>query len=478
MLAGLFLVLSAHMLFAQQMTPSGFDNYNGSAGALLNPAFLTGSKVYLDINLATADFFLENNMGYLDKDSTGFWDLVRMISKPSYQGPDVYAILYENQNKKNFFVSSRIAGPSAMVQAGRMAFAAGVSLRTVSSGVNLPYEMILYRGRLSDTALVDNRFDNKNISVASLTWAELNLNFAYDLVDRGDTRITAGAGLKILFGIGGAYGAVSQLQYAVPNTTTLDVKNFDSEIAYALPVDYDDFGKTVTDPVFKGHGIGLDAGFLFTRLRTFTDPGEKRLCAKPYADYIYKFGISLMDIGAIRFNRHAERHRFDNKQAVWQQFDTVSTPSIHASMNTLSTVFYGSPGQSLTDTSFFMSLPTTLSIQYDYHFENDFYLGAYWQQPLRFRLRTVRQSPVLAVVPRYETRIFGASLPVTLYNYEKVRLGASVRIYSVTVGTEKLGTLLGIGDLTGMDFYFSIRFNLNKGSCLSYKKGACSNAGY
>ena len=480
-LAGVSLFLMTQMLYAQQMTPLGFDNYNGAAGAMLNPAFLTNSKVYLDINLTTADFFLENNMGYLDKDSTGFWDLVHMITRPSYRGPDVYAILYENHNKKNLFVSSRILGPSVMVQTGKMAFAAGISVRSVSSGVNLPYEIVLSKGRLSDTALVSNSFDNKNFSVASLSWAELNLNYAYDLIDRGDTKLTLGAGLKILFGLGGAYGSVSQLQYSVPNTTTLDVKNFDSEIAYALPVDYNDFGKTVTDPLFKGHGIGLDIGFLFTRLKTFTDPGEKRLCAKPYADYIYKFGISIMDIGSIRFNHHAEKHVFDNREATWQQFDTVSTPSIHAAMATLSTVFYGAPDASLTDTVFAMSLPTTLSIQYDYHFDalhGNLYVGAYWQQPLRFRLRSVRQSPVLAVVPRYETRIFGASLPVTLYNYEKLRLGASLRLYSVTVGTEKLGTFLGIGDLTGMDFYFSIRFNLNKGSCMSYKKGACSNAGF
>ncbi len=464
-------------LSAQQATALGFDNYNGSAGAMLNPAFLTNSKVYLDVNIASGDFFFENNMGYLNKDSTGFWDLVHMVTRPSYQGPDVYADTYKNHNKRNFLASSRIQGPSLMLQDGRMAFAAGISFRTVSSGVNLPYEIVIYKGYLTDTALVNNRFDDKNFSISTLNWAELNLNYAYDVLDRADTKLTVGAGLKILFGIGGAYIATPQLKYSVTNTTTLNVENYNGSIAYALPINYDNYSDIVNQPLFKGHGIGLDIGFLFTRLKTFTDPGEKRWCAKPYADYIYKFGISIMDIGGIRFNRHAEVHQFNDKQANWQQFDTVSTPSIHATMETLSTVFYGSPNASLSDTVFFMSLPTTLSIQYDRHFDGDFYLGAYWQQPLRFHLKSVRQSPVLALIPRYETRIFGASLPLTLYNYEKLRLGASLRFYSVTIGTEKLGTFLGIGDLTGMDFYFSIRFNLNKGRCMSYKKGACSNAG-
>ncbi len=472
------LLFSANALYSQQMNGVTFDNYNGAAGAMLNPAFLSNSKVYLDINLATTDLFAENNMGYFDKDSTGFWELVRKTMHLAPLWGNVIVHTYNNQNKKNFFVSTRIQGPSVMIQTGKQAFAAGISIRSVSSGVNIPYEIVQSKGRLSDTTLVNKHFDNKNFSLASLTWAEIKLNYSRDLIARGDTKLTVGAGLKILFGIGGTYAATSHLNYFVPNTTTVDIKHFDSRIAYAIPIDYDDYNKTVTNPLFKGHGIGLDIGFLYTRLKTFTDPGEKRLCAKPYADYVYKFGVSVMDIGGIFFNHHAEQHRFDNKQAVWQQFDTVSTPSIHVTMATLSQVFYGSPDSSLTDTSFFMSLPTTLSVQYDYHFPGNFYLGAYWQQPLRFRLRTVRQSPVLAVIPRYETRIFGVSLPVTLYNYEKIRLGASVRIYSVTVGTEKLGTFLGIGDLTGMDFYFSIRFNLNKGSCLSYKKGACSNASF
>ena len=142
----------------------------------------------------------------------------------------------------------------------------------------------------------------------------------------------------------------------------------------------------------------------------------------------------------------------------------------------LSDVFYGNPNASLKDTTLYMSLPTTLSIQYDYHFEGNFYLGAYLLQPLCFRLKSVRPPPLLALIPRYETRIFGASLPVTVYNYEKIRVGVALRLYSITVGTEKLGTFLGIGNLTGMDFFFSVRFNLDKGSCMSYKKGACSNA--
>lgn len=475
MLFGLFL-LSGQSLFSQQMLGLGFDNYNGAAGATLNPAFLTNSKVYLDVNLVTADFFLDNNMGYISKDSTNFWDLVRMAGSSSNQNRNATLIAYKGQNKKNFAISTRFQGPSVMIQRGRQAIALGVAVRSVSTGTNIPYQFVASHGRLTSPVLLHKSFNDYNFSLSSLSWAEINLNYAYDLIDQGNTKLSVGAGVKYLFGVSGGFVATRNLNFSVPDSNHLNVNNLNGDIAFALPVDYDNYYKSDFNPVFKGHGLGLDVGFLYTRLKTFTDPGEKRLCAKPYADYVYKFGISIMDIGGIRFKHHTQVHQFDNRTSNWQRFDTVQSRSINSTMRMLSDVFYGSPNASLTDTTMFMSLPTTLSIQFDYHFKGNLYLGAFLQQPLRFRLKSVRQPPILAVIPRYETRIFGASLPISIYNYRKIRIGASLRFYSLTVGTDKLGTFLGIGNLTGMDFYFSMRFNLDKGSCMSYKNGACSNA--
>ncbi|GMT45628.1 MAG: hypothetical protein IEMM0006_1460 [bacterium] len=113
------LFLSGQNIFSQQMLGLGFDNYNGSAGAILNPAFLTNSKVNLDVNLMTADFFTENNIGYIGNSSTGFWDFVRMARNNASPNPKVYLTAYENHNAKDFAIISRVQGPSVMMQAGR-----------------------------------------------------------------------------------------------------------------------------------------------------------------------------------------------------------------------------------------------------------------------------------------------------------------------------------------------------------------------
>jgi hypothetical protein len=66
-------------------------------------------------------------------------------------------------------------------------------------------------------------------------------------------------------------------------------------------------------------------------------------------------------------------------------------------------------------------------------------------------------------------------MPVSWFNYQQLRLGLALRIYSVTIGTEKLGTLLGFGKLDGLDAYFDFKINLEKGRCLSWEKSACSH---
>ena len=245
------LLLSGQSFFSQQMLGLGFDNYNGAAGANLNPAFLTNSKVYLDVNLITADFFLENNIGYINKDSTNFWDLVRMARKKSYQNKDVNLIAYENQDKKNFVVSSRFQGPSVMIQKGRQAIALGVAVRSLSTGVNIPYQFVASHGRLSDSILLHKSFNDYNFNLSSLSWAEIDLNYAYDLIDRGNTKLSVGAGIKYLFGVAGAYVATRNLNFSVPDTKTLDVHNYNGNIGFALPVDYDNYNKSNFDPIFK-----------------------------------------------------------------------------------------------------------------------------------------------------------------------------------------------------------------------------------
>ena len=80
------LVLAATMLLlmpvhAQNMRGVAFGGYSGITSTLINPALMTGSKVYLDINFIGANAFVQNNMYYFPPQYNTIWNL---LTQPGY----------------------------------------------------------------------------------------------------------------------------------------------------------------------------------------------------------------------------------------------------------------------------------------------------------------------------------------------------------------------------------------------------------
>jgi len=463
---------------SQEMLGLGFSNYSGISGKIINPAFLTGSKVYLDVNIAGVGIFLDNNFAYIPKDSTNIWSLLRGDSISSNYGPYRYNNFYTYyKNKPNYSFASvnTVMGPSLMIQDGKQAFGVGIAFRNYESSHNSPGQVLraLYNG-VADTGVIGQNTNFQNLQFTSLSWNELSFNYAYDFYERYGNKLTAGIEMKILYGVEGFYTSIDDLKYHRIDKNHIQIDTLNATIGFALPVNYNNSTKANLNPWDKGHGVGFNIGIVYTKNKsTISVKGEKSLCAKPYEDYQYRIGLSIMDIGRIRFNRFSQLHQFNTGNISKEIKSLGDYQTINTSMRSLSYLIYGDSTLSLKDSTVFMSLPTALSLQFDFHSKKNFYLSGFWIQPLRFQNKSLRRPAQLAVIPRYETRLLGVSLPVSLYDYQKLRLGLAIRIYTLTIGTEKLGTLLGTSDLTGLDFYFNIKFNLLKGTCLSWKRGAC-----
>jgi hypothetical protein len=50
---------------AQEMLGIVNSNYAGSVGSIINPSSIVNSKLFMDINLVTADIFAQNNYLYI-----------------------------------------------------------------------------------------------------------------------------------------------------------------------------------------------------------------------------------------------------------------------------------------------------------------------------------------------------------------------------------------------------------------------------
>lgn len=477
----LFLFAVAHTN-AQELLGLTLGNYSGTAGLLINPAGMTTNKVYLDINLVTANLFARNNFAYLPKEDFVIWDAFKKGYKfPVYGDDNKSVIYYKNQNLKHYTINARVLGPSVMLQIGDHAFGITTGVRYFMSGHKVPWDVaeFAYNG-LEYTPLQNIEFDDNDFNLNTSAWMEVGLSYANIVQNTFDHQISIGISVKKLWGYGGASLKVDNINYVVVDDTTINIKNLNNELAFSLPMDYDNGDFITSNPTFRGSGVGIDIGAVYIKKKHVgKDKWKgKKLCSQKYEDYIYRIGVSILDIGRVKYTTNAQLHSFDDVSKYWSSLDTIGYTNINTLMSEVSNTLLGDPNASLISNTMKIGLPTALSVQADFNLENNLYVGAMWIHPLRINNNALRRPAQLAVVPRFETKHFEMSLPLSLFEYRYPRVGIAARFDFLTIGTERLGTYLGMADMNGLDIYASIKIGINKGSCKKKFGGACSNESF
>jgi hypothetical protein len=338
------------------------------------------------------------------------------------------------------------------------------AFRNNFSGSVIPFNVMNYAYRGLDYEPQHHiTYDEKAFDLAMLSWIELGAGYSYIFINDGVNKLSAGVTLKYLLGTGALYGTVKNITYMVPYQDTLIAYDMNTDIGLSIPVDYatNDFN---IDPLVRGRGFAADIGFVYQRMT------ERPLRSGPLSEsenpweenYQFRAGISLLDIGRIKFTENAQVHKFENvTNRIWPGLIDYEATSIQQFLRSASYNFLGDSLASLSgQTSFRMWLPTALSAQFDYNFGNGIYASATYVQGIRLGKPGVRRETLIAVAPRYETPLWEVNLPISLVDFRNPAIGLSLRIYSLVIGTEKLGTFMHLTNVKGMDLYFSLSINL------------------
>lgn len=467
--------------FAQEMLGIMNSNYSGITGALINPASPVTSPFYLDVNIVSANVFVENNYVYLAKEEYRFKRFFESNPQFPTHGIDNDLILYDYYNRKDkeAYSNIRVMGPSVSVTIGRHAFGIITGARTVVSAINVPYEIAKFgfETRKFPPQYDVNYVDSRNMYLAGLAWAENGINYSYQLFNRGLDYWVVGATVKDLRGYGGGYLFMNSADYIVLDQDTLIVHNANAEAGFSLPVNFQT-SAFEQNPLFRGKGLGFDIGVVYQKKkRNVRNEHFKTLCAQPYVQYYYRIGVSLLDIGRIRFTKNAERLVFEDVSTYWPDLGSTDFQGIDNITQLLSNQFYGNPTQALQGNEIKIGLPTALSIQADMNYRKNWFLNGTLVYPLQFSKTGLRRPSIIAISPRFETRTFEMSMPLSLYNFTKPRIGLSARFRGFYIGTEKLSGYFHLNDFTGIDLYFGLKFSLRKGNCRSSGM-ACGNEEY
>lgn len=476
----IFLALASCSLMAQDMQGILNNTYTGFNSITLNPATSVSTPYYLEIDPVTIGAFADNDYLYLAKKEYKFSRFFTGDSFPSH--PPYGQIFYDNYDHrlKNAFVNLRLRGPSASITIGKNSFGFTTAVRSANSVTDVPYEM----GRFFISSLhYDNQWDINykdyhDFDLNSLTWLDLGLNYSRVLYERYMNYYTAGISVRYLRGLAGAYLHSDNIDYMVKGGDTLIVYNANIDAGLSLPVDPLSNAFPAT-PLFGGGGVAFDLGFMYEKKKTQpSNPGYSSLCSQQYIPYEYKIGVSLIDLGFIRFKNNAFKMELNDAQTFWPGINSTTFDNINQQLSNIDWHFNGGTSTLVIDHTISMGLPTAISLQGDYNFGNNLYVGGVWIHPVKIFNHSVTRPSFIAVNPRYETRRFAVTMPLTVYRYKQPRLGLSLRLGGFFIGTDKLGSFFNLSDFTGMDFYMGIRITFLKGNCRKKAQTSCGNNEY
>jgi hypothetical protein len=437
------------------------SNYAGINSVLINPTGILHSKLYLDINIATADVFVENNALYIHQGDYKPFAFIRSDENlPKYGKDDLPFDYYRNSQRKDMHVSTLIMGPSFSISKRDYAIGFHTGFRSVVSVRDVPYEFVPFSFEgLNYTPQQNINYNDDNSLSTGMAWMEIGITYARTILRRGPHHLSAGLTAKAIMGYAGAYLNIDNIDYIVNNDSTINIRNINAELAYSN-------SSAENSNLINGYGYGFDIGFTYEKKKhIYSSHRSRKLCKEPYQDYFYRIGISFLDLGKVKFSSNAATQAYNDVGTFWEHADTINFRNIDQFSRMLSEVFYGNPDASLESNSMSLALPSAVSVQFDYHYRNQWYLNATAIFPVRMGAATIYRPAQLAVVPRYETPNMEFSMPISLYDYKYPRVGLSARFWFFTIGTDKILGFFDLTDFTGMDLYVSLKFNFLKGKC-------------
>lgn len=436
---------------SQEQLGLRLESYSGVNSLSINPANNLTNAFTWDVNLVGAGVFGQSNYGFIY--DTNIPEIIRLLpeggdlasnytSESQYPTDILIADFYDDNRKKYAVGSATVIGPSFSVNLGSgHTFGVFTNLRTVVSAQQVPPSLNYY---FFDRQPFGESFNVAPFIAAGMSWSELGINYGRR-IEMNSGNLDVGVSLKFLNGYE-AFFLNNETSFGLTQLPG-DTLIFDSPIfEYGLTTS----NASGDDPTLSrnGGGLAFDLGAVFT-----IDGYEGE-------SYKWKFGAALLDIGKINFTKNAQSHRiqgitgFSLPSGDYDNLDDVDDV-----LELLSEQALGSSSASLAGRNFDIWLPGALSLQADYNFMPHLFVNATLIQRLPYKRNAIKRGNLFAITPRFEHRWVSAMLPVSLYNYDKLRVGAAVRLAFITIGTENLTSFIGRSNFTGSDIYFAIKVN-------------------
>ncbi|MEP7259459.1 MAG: DUF5723 family protein [Flavitalea sp.] len=437
-------------------------NYTGVNGVFYNPANIADSRYNFDINLISFNSLIGNNQASFK---------LKNLSQ-SFQGDSLRNQIFgKNAGPSSGMLSLDIHGPSFMFNINdKTSIAITTRARAFANVTDCD-------GKLADKISSDFNNDpelpytlasSQNMRVAVNAWSEYGVSVARVIVGDGPHFLKAGITLKYLAGAGNGYINIDHFNGTIDKDLLQQdayLSNTSGRIGVGFGgINIDDFSASDLTKM-KSSGFGSDIGFVYEFRPDCIDKNpdpDKKSCRNP-SDYKFKLGLSILDIGKIKYKKDAARsgaYDIDINNGERLYLSQLADEGLDNYNE-----FFSSRPQYFTpvgasDGSYSVSLPTTLQLEADYNIHGGFFLSLASQIAInadKTKGYNSQSYSGVALTPRYESRIFGFYLPVQYNELTKLNAGISLRFGPVFIGSGSVLTAL-MSESKQADIHFGLRF--------------------
>ena len=447
----LLAIFSTTTISGQEALGLRLQRFSGINSTLLNPALGALYPKKWDVNLGETVNSISNNYFFLENSKAGEINRYQN-SQHIYSRPDLIndqplessdLVVDFNTRTSPFYgdVLANVLGPSFLIHFGQHSLGlttrARVETETVFASDLGYYTYVKNKGAVNMTA---SHF-------SAMAWREWGLNYAYSIDVSDYSRLALGFNLRYLQGYEGVMASNKPFTYKHIRTDSFEVSRGKSNLAYTTG----NLGVDANNPYqakIQGTGLGIDLGLVYESI------GER---------WNWTLGFALNDLGKIRFKNSGALHQFKNDSLLlfdtdpyvdWKNASDVSTKAA-----LLSELLNGNPQASLVDSSFAIGLPANLVLHTGLYQEEGWRMFAVWQQSLAFKPDQLHKGSTLSVAGGWENNWLAAYVPVTLYRWQRLRVGAALRLAFLTIGTDNLIPWISRGKLSEAGFYAAIKIS-------------------
>jgi hypothetical protein len=440
----LIFILNWSKSYSQENYNSLSSNYMPTNSVLINPSSMLDAKTRVDINLVSAAGFFMNNILFLEKTSVRSY-----LYQKQFENELDFTVNLENR-KYHLYSRLAVQGPGFVFSQGDHAFGLGLGLKSYTSIRNIPNAIII--GAATRKVPEDKKLAVKNIAMTTMNYGDIKLSYAYTFLKKKRELFMGGVSLSKFIPIQSASTKVEKINAELVQDTLGLVNEMNSDL----------INQEIKQVLFSS-GFGLDFGFTYERMLAesynYLPNSNKNNCRKNF--YLYKIGVSIMDIGKLKFQEDETQYIGVKSNAYTFSREDFSGTNFQI-LNNLrgEAITTSDKSQAFVKKINNVRLPTYISLQGDYNaWNNKIYVNLTWVQrlPLAVKKLGTTRSNSIALTPRYETKYFEVAMPFSLYEYSKPQLGFMFRAWFFTLGTDKLGSYLFDSDVYGSDIYVAFK---------------------